>query len=154
MSDAQTSTKLTKAQQDYITYCALGTYWADGDDEPTVIESVSEFCRVTGTPRRTVYAWEDNIVGFWDMVEAQRKVLLNRKLTEYYKWAEISARPITKRTKDSNGKTRQELVRAGSAEHLKILLGQSGRKASEKTDVTSGGEALEFMLYKPERIAD
>lgn len=136
MDTAQTRTKLTKAQLDYITFCALGTYWPKDSDEPMVIESVSAYCRESGTPRRTVYDWEDSIVGFWDMVEDQRKLNLNRKLTEYYKWAEISARPITKRTKVGN-ETKTELVRAGSAEHLKILLGQSGRKASEKSENTN-----------------
>lgn len=134
---AQTRTKLTKVQQDYITFCALGTYWPKDSDEPMVIESVSAYCRESGTPRRTVYDWEGSIVGFWDMVEEQRKLQLNRKLTEYYKWAEISARPIVKK---SGGVT--ELVRAGSAEHLKILLGQSGRQAATKNDHTTNGKDL------------
>lgn len=133
--DAQQRTKLSAVQIAYIEWCATGMVWPKNFAEPVQIDTVTDFVKFVGIGRRTVYDWEQSIPNFWDMVEDIRGRELSRKLGEYYKWAELSARPITRRVKDEKGNTRTELVRAGSAEHLKILLGQSGRKRPERTEV-------------------
>lgn len=130
METAQTGTKLSGVQHAYIEWCATGLVFPIGYDEPKAIETVTEFGIFTKTARRTLYNWEKDIPNFWGKVEEIRAEGLSRKLGEYYKWAEISARPVTRKV---DGKL--ELVRAGSAEHLKILLGQSGRKRPERSEV-------------------
>jgi hypothetical protein len=143
METAQKGTKLSAIQLAYIQWCATGVCWPKDATQPLVIDNVSEFGRITGTPRRTLYNWEADLTGFWIMVEEIRAVELNRKLTKYYEWAEISARPITKKNIITG---KQELVRAGSAEHLKILLGQSGRKAAEKTETKVEVHSIDSAL--------
>lgn len=148
--EAQSGTKLSGAQLAYIEWCATGVVWAKNWDEPQQIETVTDFSRVCQIPRRTLYNWERDIPDFWDRVEDIRSRELSRKLGEYYKWAEISARPITRRIKDENGNTRTELVRPGSAAHLSILLGQSGRKRPEKTEnKTEHTGSVEFTNQVP-----
>jgi hypothetical protein len=128
---AKNGTKLSAIQVAYIEWCATGRVWPKTWDEPRAVNHV-EFCELTKVPRRTTYNWEKDIPGFWDMVEDFRVTELNRKVTQYYEWAEIAARPVVKKN-PITGKT--ELVRAGNIDAIKLLLGQGGRKAADKQEI-------------------
>jgi hypothetical protein len=146
MEPAQTSTKWSKQQQEYITWCATGLYWPPEAEEPIEVEYVTDYSQRASVPRRTLYNWEA-MDGFWDEVNGLRTTALDRKINKYYKWAEEIAKPLIKPIKDKAGNVVDaKIIRPGNVQAIALLIGQAGRKAAEKSEVKHEVHTIDSIL--------